>query len=78
MTFNMRVLHFFLLIYFVSFSVSAAVGMKHLTVNDHLRQEESEGKKVFLSQARKLVSSFATVINQNPAASSMLLSVENQ
>ncbi|NOR41880.1 MAG: DUF255 domain-containing protein [Gammaproteobacteria bacterium] len=45
MTFNMRVLHFFILIYFVSFSVSAAVGIKHLTVNDHLRQEESEGKK---------------------------------
>lgn len=45
MTFNMRVLHFFIVIYFVSFSVSAAVGIKHLTVNDHLRQEESEGKK---------------------------------
>jgi uncharacterized protein YyaL (SSP411 family) len=41
----MRVLHFFIVIYFVSFSVSAAVGIKHLTVNDHLRQEESEGKK---------------------------------
>jgi uncharacterized protein YyaL (SSP411 family) len=45
MTFNMRVLPFFILIYFVSFSVSAAVGIKHLTVNDHLRQEKSEGKK---------------------------------
>ena len=35
-------------------------------------------KKDFLSQAKRLVSSFATVINQNPASSSMLLSVEDQ
>ena len=45
MTFNMKALHVFILIYFVSFSVTAAVEIKHLTVNDHLRQEESEGKK---------------------------------
>ncbi len=35
-------------------------------------------KKDFLSQAKRLVSSFATAINQNPASSSMLLSVEDQ
>ncbi len=33
-------------------------------------------KKRYLSQADKLVSSFATVINHNPASASMLLSIE--
>ena len=33
-------------------------------------------KEILLSQANKLVSSFATAINQNPAAAAMLLAVE--
>ncbi len=38
--------------------------------------DKPEQKKTYSSQADKLVSSFATVINQNPAAASMLLSIE--
>ena len=44
-----KVLHVFIfpffVIWLVSFSVTAAVEIKHLTVNDHLRQEKSSGKK---------------------------------
>jgi len=54
-----------------------AIALSNLKRLSILSTDKSR-KKVFLSQARKLVSSFATVINQNPAASSMLLSVENQ
>lgn len=35
-----------------------------------------EQKKLFSTQAGRLVSSFATVVNENPASASMLLSVE--
>jgi len=38
--------------------------------------KQPEQKKVFASQADKLVNSFAAVVNENPAAASMLLSVE--
>jgi uncharacterized protein YyaL (SSP411 family) len=37
---------------------------------------QPEQKKVFASQADKLVKSFAAVVNENPAAASMFLSVE--
>ncbi|NOQ90641.1 MAG: DUF255 domain-containing protein [Gammaproteobacteria bacterium] len=35
-------------------------------------------KKIYAAQADKLVASFATIINRNPAAASMLLSIEVQ
>jgi len=40
--------------------------------------DDKSNKQAFLLQSKKMVSSFATVVNQNPAAASMLLSVENQ
>jgi len=38
--------------------------------------KSAEQKKLFLTQADRLVSSFATVINESPASASMLLSIE--
>ncbi|MFV2004402.1 MAG: thioredoxin domain-containing protein [Gammaproteobacteria bacterium] len=43
--------------------------------NVALSNKQSD-KKAFSAQADKLVSSFATVINQNPAAAAMLLAIE--
>ena len=60
MTFNMKVIPIFILLYFVSFSVSAVAEIKHLTVNDFLRQEESEGKK-----ANKLINESSPYLLQH-------------
>jgi uncharacterized protein YyaL (SSP411 family) len=40
--------------------------------------EKAEQKIRFTAQADKLVSSFATVVNENPASASMLLSIETR
>ena len=52
----------------------ALSNLKNLSV---LSDDKSD-KQAFLLQSQQLVSSFATVVNQNPAAASMFLSVEIQ
>ena len=53
-----------------------AIALSNLRRLSHLSEKTSQS--VFSSQADKLVNSFAEVINQNPAAASMLLAVEIQ
>jgi len=52
-----------------------AIALSNLRKLSALSKKQSN-KKAFSVQADKLVSSFATVINQNPAAAAMLLAIE--
>jgi uncharacterized protein YyaL (SSP411 family) len=52
-----------------------AIALANLRTLSALSDKPAQ-KKTYSSQADKLVSSFATVINQNPTAASMLLSIE--
>ncbi|MCK5396398.1 MAG: thioredoxin domain-containing protein [Gammaproteobacteria bacterium] len=52
-----------------------AIALSNLRKFSRLSKKQAH-RKVFSAQADKLVSSFATVINQNPASASMLLAVE--
>ena len=54
-----------------------AIALSNLKKLSVLSDNKSD-KQALLLQSQQLVSSFATVINQNPAAASMLLSVKNQ
>lgn len=53
-----------------------AIALSNLRRLSHLSEKTSQ--RVFSLQAEKLVNSFAAVINQNPAAASMLLAAEIQ
>ena len=54
-----------------------AIALSNLKRLSVLSDDKSD-KQIYLLQSQQLVSSFATVVNQNPAAASMFLSVEIQ